>query len=235
MNPPEFPPTTDADEDGLLCVGGRLSADWVEAAYRRGVFPWPHEDGADRCLAWFAPPRRAVLEFEKLYVSRRLSRRLRSGVYEVSINTRFREVMQHCARRDEPGGYWITDDMINAYSEMHARQTAHSIEVWKDGHLAGGLYGVSMGAYFSAESMFSLATDASKVALVYLVRHFARCGGQLLDTQVATEHSTRMGVTEIARDEFEARLASALQNNNCFSSSVDTSLLLGGDIPLGPC
>jgi leucyl/phenylalanyl-tRNA--protein transferase len=210
--PVYFPPVWTADEDGLLMIGGELSVAWLRAAYHRGIFPWPIDFGQMMILAWFSPDPRAILDFDQLHVSRRLARRMRGDRFRVTFNTDFASVMAGCAepRSDDPdGGTWITPEMLQAYREFHAAGGAHSVEVWRDEQLVGGLYGVAVGGAFSAESMFHRETDASKIALVALVERLRERGFTLLDIQQATPHMTRMGATEIARHDFLRRLRKA--------------------------
>lgn len=225
--PIDFPPVAEATEDGLLMVGGVLYPEWILAAYRRGIFPWPIVDQGYEFLAWFSPDPRAVIELNELYVSRRLARRIRSGRFDVTCDRDFPAVIAGCAapRHGHNSGTWITEGMIQAYCELHEQGHAHSVEVWLEGSLAGGLYGISLGAFFAGESMFHVQRDASKVALVYLVAHLKARGFQLFDVQQATEHALRMGASEIPRNDFLARLAPALAANVTFGTTLDESLL----------
>ena len=158
-------------------------------------------------IRWFAPDPRAILEHENLYVSRSLRATLRKQVYEVSIDTDFEMVMRRCAEREDT---WINESFISTYTQLHYIGLAHSVEAWKDGELVGGLYGVSLGGAFMGESMFSRATDASKVCLVALVEHLKARGFVLHDVQYWTPHLATLGVTEIARKQYEQRLRAAL-------------------------
>ncbi len=154
-----------------MLVGGQLSPNWVISAYCQGIFPWPIVDGTLELLAWFSPDPRAVIELNQLYVSRRLARRIRSGCFRVSCDQAFRRVIEQCAvPRQRDTGTWITRGMIQTYCQLHDLGFAHSMEVWQQERLVGGLYGISVGAFFAGESMFYLERDASKVALTYLVR-----------------------------------------------------------------
>ena len=191
--------------------GGRLSPDWLLAAYGRGIFPWPISTGTNYVLAWFSPDPRAVIEFERFHVSRRLRRRLNKGVFRVTCNRDFGGVITGCAgpRRGD-AGTWITPELALAYMRLHRLGYAHSVEVWLADNLVGGVYGVSLGGYFSAESMFHRVTDASKVALAHLVGHLAVRGYTLLDVQQWTRHSGSMGATTMPRKAFLARLESAI-------------------------
>lgn len=204
--PSRFPPAGDAEPEGLLAIGGRLTPDWLLDAYSHGIFPWPEDEQSP--VYWWSPDPRAIIELDDLYVSRRLARRLRSGRFEVTFDRAFDRVMLGCA--DRPGqGTWITDGILAAYIQMHQLGHAHSVEVWRDGRLVGGVYGVAMGGAFAAESMFHCETDASKVALYHLVSHLKRRGFQLLDIQQWTAHTGSLGAIEIPRKEFLNRLAAA--------------------------
>jgi leucyl/phenylalanyl-tRNA--protein transferase len=194
-----------ADARGLVAVGGDLRPETLLTAYRRGVFPW-YEDGLPVC--WWSPDPRAILPLDGLHVSRRLARTIRAGKFTVTVDRDFAGVIQGCADRDE--GTWITRDMILAYQRLHALGFAHSVEAWQDKKLVGGVYGVAVGALFSAESMFYRVTDASKEALVALVERLRARGFLMLDVQMATDHTTRLGAVEIPRREYLQRLREAV-------------------------
>lgn len=205
-----FPPVELASPEGLLAVGGDLRAERLLAAYRHGIFPW-YNPGQP--ILWWSPDPRAVLFPSKLKVARSLRKTLRRKVFDVTLDTAFRDVMRHCAlpRPGNPAsGTWITPEMIEAYCVMHERGYAHSVESWRAGELVGGLYGVALGSAFFGESMFSRQTDASKVAFVCLVRQLAAWGYTLIDCQMSTQHLFSLGAEEIRRREFMARLEQAL-------------------------
>src|SRR6266496_3603021 len=174
-------------------------------AYAQGIFPMADHLGKIR---WFAPDPRAILEHENLYISRSLRATLRKQVYEVNIDTAFESVMRRCAEREDT---WINESFISTYTQLHYIGLAHSVEAWKDGELVGGLYGVSLGGAFFGESMFSRATDASKVCLVHLVEHLQERGYALLDTQIANPHMEQFGIVEIPCEEYLRRLEKALE------------------------
>ena len=204
----QFPDPREADADGLLATGGDLEPSTLLAAYRQGVFPWP-VDGID--LVWWSPDPRAVLPPHGLHVSRSLARTLRRGRFRVTIDAAFDDVMAGCAeRRGEDDDTWITPGICKAYAQLHRLGWAHSVEVWEHGALAGGLYGVSVGALFAAESMFHRATDASKVALVALAQHARAVGVQLVDVQMPTPHLTSMGAVTITREKYLRALVRAV-------------------------
>ncbi len=177
-------------------------------AYSQGIFPMADDDGT---IYWYDPDPRAIIPLDSFHVPRSLSRTIQRGGFEVRFDTAFRAVMGACA---EPGAgrekTWINSEFIQAYTEMHQLGFAHSVETWIDNRLMGGLYGVSLGGLFAGESMFSRATDASKIALVYLVERLRQRGFVLLDTQFMTEHLRRFGTIEIPRTEYKTRLAHAL-------------------------
>jgi leucyl/phenylalanyl-tRNA--protein transferase len=196
-----FPPAGDADETGLLAVGGDLRPERLLRAYMEGIFPWPHEGYP---LLWFSPDPRMVLALEDLHVSRRLQRRLRQARFHVSLDLAFDDVVRGCATAPRPYdvGTWITPSMADAYARLHRLGHAHSAETWIDGRLAGGLYGVAVGRTFVGESMFARAPDASKIALVQLVAQLRRMGFELFDAQVHTEHVERLGFREWPRRDY---------------------------------
>jgi len=194
--------------NGLLAAGGDLSPERLLAAYRRGIFPW-YEEGQP--ILWWSPNPRAVILPGALHVSRRTARVLRSGVFTGSFDRAFEKVVEGCARRHEPGvGTWITDDMARAYLALHRLGHAHSVEIWRDGELAGGLYGVALGRAFFAESMFSLRTDASKAALAFLWAELGDRGFRLMDCQLRSAHLERLGARNLPRTEFMALLEEAV-------------------------
>lgn len=174
-------------------------------AYAQGIFPMADRDGKIR---WYAPDPRAILEHENLYISRSLRTTLRKGIYEVSFDSDFAAVIRYCAEREET---WINESFITAFTQLHYAGFAHSVEARKDGELVGGLYGISLGGAFMGESMFSRATDASKVCLVALVEHLKARGYVLHDVQFWTPHLESLGVTEIPRKQYERRLRAALR------------------------
>jgi len=205
-----FPPPSLAAESGLLAVGGALTEEWLLAAYRRGIFPWPWDEGQP--MLWWCPDPRFVLYPSELRVSRSLEQRIRSGRFEVRYDAAFRDVMEACAsipRRDEPGT-WILDEMIEAYTRLFERGVAHCAEAWRGGRLVGGLYGIRLGRLFFGESMFHRETDASKVAFASLVRRLASEGCTLIDCQMETEHLRRFGARSIPRARFLAEVAAGV-------------------------
>ena len=204
-----FPPPHLARPDGLLAVGGDLGRQRLLAAYRRGIFPWYM--GGEPAL-WWSPDPRLVLYPDELHVARRLRRIIRQGRYRVTVDRDFTGVIRACATTHRSGaeGTWIVPEMIDAYVDLHHAGYAHSVEVWADDVMAGGLYGVSIGGAFFGESMFSHSRDASKVGLVRLVEALKAKGFTLVDCQVTTAHLMRFGAREISRGRFLADLQNAL-------------------------
>lgn len=205
-----FPPAEDADPEGLIGFGGELSPAWVLDAYRHGIFPWPITD-FEAPVAWWSPDPRAVIEFDRFHVSHRLRRTCRGSKFEVTRDVDFAGVIRGCAM--SPGRLnqtWLTSEMIDTYVRLHELGYAHSIEVWHQHELAGGVYGVAIGGLFAAESKFYRVRDASKVALVRLVEHLRVQGYTLLDIQQLTPHTARFGAMAIPRAEYLSRLANAI-------------------------
>lgn len=201
-----FPPLSQAlaDPNGLLAAGGDLSQDRLLNAYRRGIFPW-YNPGEP--ILWWSPDPRCVVLPERLHVSRSLRKRLRRGDYHVTFDQAFSEVVAACAapRRDQQGT-WISHDIHDAYLSLHHLGVAHSVEVWIDQQLVGGLYGLAIGAVFFGESMFSHHRDASKIGFAWCITQLQRWGYQLIDCQVYNDHLASLGASEIPRTEFAAHL-----------------------------
>lgn len=202
--PVVFPDPEDVDDEGLLAVGGDLSPARLLAAYEQGIFPW-YDEGVPPL--WWSPNPRMVVEPGIVHISRSLRRVLTQRRFEVTWNRAFERVMRECGERR--GGTWILPEMIDAYVEIHRLGHAHSIEVWQDGELVGGLYGVQRGALFAAESMFHRRTDASKVALVHATTSVFRAGVTLFDVQLWTPHLESMGAVEIPRNDYLKRVRQA--------------------------
>ncbi|CJK85648.1 Leucyl/phenylalanyl-tRNA--protein transferase [Streptococcus pneumoniae] len=202
-----FPPLETAlrEPNGLLAAGGDLRPERLLAAYRHGCFPW-YQEGQP--LLWWSPDPRTVLFPDELHVSRSLRKRMRHGDYRVTFDKAFAEVIQGCAGpRSYADGTWITTPMQDAYVRLHEMGVAHSVEVWQQGQLVGGLYGIAMGELFFGESMFSRATDASKVGFVTLVERLREWGFALIDCQMPTRHLESFGARSIPRAAFAEALA----------------------------
>ena len=196
-----FPPPFLAPPEGLLAVGGDLSRQRLLLAYRQGIFPW-YSEGEP--ILWWSPDPRLVLFPGELHVSRSLARAMRKGTFALTMDEAFDRVIEACAVVPRTGqeGTWITAGMIAAYRALHASGYAHSVECWQGAELVGGLYGVSLGKCFFGESMFSLAPNASKVALAGLAAHVRNWGFKLIDCQVTTRHLISLGAREVARERF---------------------------------
>ena len=204
-----FPPPSRAERSGLLAVGGDLSPERLLRAYSHGIFPWYEQPP----ILWFSPDPRMLIAPGALHVSRRLRRTLRQGRFELRLDGAFAEVIRSCARVPRPGsaGTWITAEMIDAYVALHELGYAHSSEAWQAGRLVGGLYGVSLGRAFFAESMFHHAPDASKAALTALVWQLEAWGFTVFDCQLPTPHLASLGARPCPRARFLDALAAALE------------------------
>ena len=198
------------EPNGLLAFGGDLSIDRLLLAYKNGIFPW-YSDGEP--IMWWSPSIRTILRLDEFRLSSSMRKFLRKTPFSVTVNRNFQSVIEHCAfiaRKDN--GTWITDDMIDAYLELHQANYAHSIEVWDNDELVGGLYGVVIGQCFCGESMFHKKTNASKLAMAALVHHMQIHGDQFIDCQMQTAHLTSLGATEINRNAHLSLLKTATSN-----------------------
>lgn len=207
-----------ADPDGFVGLGGDLTPMTLLRAYSEGVFPWFNQGDP---ILWWSPDPRAIIELHPpdgdpvyggLHVSRRLARTIRSGKFTVTINKCFTQVMRLCGEQRE-GGTWVTKEMLEAYAEMHRIGFAHSVETWCGEVLAGGVYGLAIGGLFAAESMFYRVTDGSKVALAALTQRLREQKFMLLDVQMKTAHTERMGAVAISRTKYLKRLRKAVQQS----------------------
>ncbi len=188
------------EPNGLLAVGGDLTSERLLLAYQQGIFPWY---SAPDPIIWWSPDPRAVLYLEEMKVSRSLAKSLRNKNYDVWLNKDFSKVIQHCSEgRKYAEGTWITDEMIQAYNLLHDQGDAHCISVYHENQLVGGLYGLSKGKFFFGESMFSRKSDASKVALYFLVQYLIKADFLMVDCQVPNAHLTSLGSRNIRREEF---------------------------------
>ena len=196
-----FPAVNNASPEGIVAIGGDLSPERLMLAYSNGIFPW-FED--DEPILWWSPPERMVLFLNELKVSKSMRNIINRGIFKVTFNTAFREVITNCRdiKRDGQPGTWITDDMTEAYCRLNELGFAKSVEVWQDDALVGGLYGVDLGHIFCGESMFSKAANASKIAFIALVKQLQASNYKLLDCQVHNDHLESLGAREIARDDF---------------------------------
>lgn len=209
-----FPPLDYADRHGLLALGGDLEPDTILDAYRRGIFPWPLDE---ETLGWFSPPKRTVLFFDQLHISRSLAKEITRRKFELRLDTDFSEVIHRCAgatNRREQSGTWITPQIISAYERLHRAGIAHCVAVYQAGNLAGGVYGVGIGAMFAGESMFYDEPNASKIALIKLIEYLRLHGATWIDCQVMTPHMRALGAIEIQRDDFIILLDQAIQRRS---------------------
>ncbi len=203
-----FPPLAAAldEPNGLLAAGADLSPKRLLDAYRRGIFPWY---SGDQPVLWWSPDPRMVLFLDEFRIARSLRKRLKRQTLELRADTSFRDVIEACANVLRPGqsGTWITPAIVDAYTALHERGYAHSVEAWRDGELVGGLYGVAIGRMFFGESMFAIEPDASKIALAHLVRILRVLGFPMIDCQQETVHLASFGARPIPRDQFAVRVA----------------------------
>ena len=190
----------------VVAIGDDLRVETLRDAYRPGIFPWPHENLP---MPWFSPRRRTVIVFDQLHVGRSLRKAERRSGFTYTIDRAFDDVIASCAEtpRGDETGTWIGPDIIAAYTDLHRAGDAHSVEVWRDEKLVGGLYGVDACGLFTGESMFHLAADASKLALLFLIEHLRARGAAWLDCQVMTPHMQALGAREIKRAQFLDMLA----------------------------
>jgi leucyl/phenylalanyl-tRNA--protein transferase len=200
------------DDYGLVALDRTLTAERVIAAYRRGIFPWPTGSAANAAIPWVCPKRRAVLDFDRLHVTKSLAKsQQRMGHLRFTMDAAFEAVIRAAATAPRPGqdGTWITPAMVETYIEVHRRGHAHSVEAWDGAELMGGLYGVSAGGVFTGESMFTRATDVSKLCVLWLIERLRAKGATWIDVQVITPHFEMMGAREISREDYLERLAGA--------------------------
>ena len=200
-----FPPVENANDEGLLAVGGDLSSERLLLAYKSGIFPWFNEDSL---ILWWSPDPRMVLYPDEVKVSKSMRKVINSNVFSISINTCFETVLEQCSsiEREGQNGTWITKEMKNAYNNLHKKGMAKSYEVWENGNLVGGLYGVDLGHVFCGESMFSKRSNASKFAFIHLAKDLQEKGYRFIDCQLYTEHLASLGAREVSRESFMEQL-----------------------------
>jgi leucyl/phenylalanyl-tRNA--protein transferase len=211
-----FPDPALANAEGLVAVGGNLSLPRLLAAYRQGIFPWTVAP-----VTWWSPDPRAVFELDRFHVPHSLAKLLRNGVFEITVDRAFREVMEGCAA-PAPGRRetWITTEFTAAYTRLHRHGHAHSLECWQGGQLVGGIYGVAIGGFFAGESMFHRVSNASKVALYHLVQHLRARRFALFDIQMVTPVTRQLGAVEIPRSDYLRRLAAAVTLDRSFGAEL---------------
>lgn len=197
-----FPSPRLANADGILAVGGDLSPERILLAYSLGIFPWYNEGDP---ILWWSPDPRFVLFPRELKVSKSMRPYFNQGKFQVTLDSQFRNVIEACQGQNRPGqgGTWITPEMLEAYCRLHELGFAHSVEVWQDGQLVGGLYGLSLGKVFFGESMFARVANASKFGFITLVRTLEELGFTLIDCQQETEHLGSLGARSIPREDFQ--------------------------------
>jgi len=213
----EFPDLEEADESGLLAIGGDLSIERLKLAYSKGIFPW-YEDGMP--ILWWSPDPRMVLFPDKMIISHSLKQNIKKQQFTVTLDKAFGKVIRNCSKTPRKGenGTWITREMKNAYIQLHEAGYAHSAEAWIDGELVGGLYGVALGKAFFGESMFHHVTNASKVALYFLVEKLKSWNFEIIDAQVYTNHLESLGGEMIPRSQYLQLLEGALKVEDAIGS-----------------
>lgn len=197
-----FPPVENATSEGLLAVGGDLSSERLLLAYRNGIFPWYNDD--DSIILWWSPDPRMILYPDKIKISKSMRKVIRDQKFRLTVNQSFQKVIEHCStvKREGQEGTWITEAMQLAYLDLHRKGFAKSYEVWEDGDLVGGLYGVDLGHVFCGESMFSLRSNASKFAFIELAKELHKKNYLFIDCQMYTDHLASLGAEEIPRQDF---------------------------------
>lgn len=201
-----FPDPNSADATGLVAVTDEINADMLLEAYGHGIFPWSEDP-----VRWFCPEPRAILVGPYIRLPKKIGKTMRRHELHVTFDSAFRAVIEACSNAHREEGEWISTGFVRAYSELHERGYAHSVEVWQGSDLVGGLYGVQLGAMFAGESMFYNLPNASKVAFTYLVHHLARIGVVLIDAQVLNQHTTNLGAALVHRRDFLAMLQRAME------------------------
>lgn len=207
-----FPNPNEADKNGLLCVGGKLSTELLLEAYSQGIFPWPQEGLP---MLWFSPPKRGILQFKNFKIPKSVKKELAKSSYELTCNENFKHVIKECseAKRKKQNETWILPEMIKAYSELHEKGYAWSIECWDGGEIVGGLYGIILNGVFSGESMFYKKSGASKACLVYLIKNLEAQGLKWMDIQMVTPILKLFSGEYISRKEFLNLLMSSQDNS----------------------
>jgi leucyl/phenylalanyl-tRNA--protein transferase len=206
----EFPDPLHGPKNEPVAVGFELTPELMLAGYRRGLFAWSVNP-----VTWWSPDPRAIIPLDGLYVSKRLARRIRQGAFQITMDAAFEEVVQLCSYpRHRGDGVWITAEFRGAFAKLFEMGHAHSVECWEGARIVGGVFGVSIGGFFSAESMFHRATDASKIALFYLMEYLRTNGFSLFDIQLLTAHTESLGAIEVTREEYLERLREALRDKD---------------------
>ncbi len=209
----DFPPVDKAlaDPEGLLAIGGDLSPQRLVSAYRNGIFPWFSEEDID--ILWWSPDPRAIYPLDQIKLHRSMKKIIRNCNWQLTVNRDFANVIQQCSQlTPKRPSTWITQDMLQAYIDLHQLGYAHSVEVWQQDQLIGGLYGVAVGSCFCGESMFSTQANASKVAFYFLATHLKKHGYQVLDCQLPNPHLNHLGAVTISRADYIKLLLPAREN-----------------------
>jgi len=222
----DFPPAWLARSDGLLCIGGDLSAERLILAYENGIFPWFSKDEP---ILWWSPDPRLILFPKNIRISKSLNKKIKKNIYCVTMDKAFEKTIRSCAkpRKNSHEGTWLVDEMVDSYIKLHTLGYAHSIETWRNDKLVGGLYGVCLGKSFFGESMFSFESDASKIALVALSIHLEKQDFDLIDCQVTTNHLLSMGAIEIPRNAFLDLILESVKKKeeaNIWNSNINLEL-----------
>ena len=228
INYVQFPDVNNSNEDGLLAAGGDLKVDTLVSAYSQGIFPWFNHD---QPILWWSPDPRMVLYPNKIKVSRSLGKLIRQNRFDIRSNTQFESVIRQCALRGANSveqaveETWITDSMHKAYVQLHKEGIAHSIEVFEEDRLVGGLYGLALGNVFFGESMFSRVSNTSKIALYALCKHLEKHHFSLIDCQVASDHLISMGAESISREEFLSHIKETNNKIKTFKYTPQNSII----------
>ncbi|MEJ5341036.1 MAG: leucyl/phenylalanyl-tRNA--protein transferase [Thermogutta sp.] len=217
-----FPPAESANRYGVVAVGGTLHPEVLLDAYAHGIFPWPIDE--DSPIVWASPGTRAIFEWEHIHIPHRLRPIIKRGDFQITVDRDFSAVIRGCATANgRAGATWITPAMMEAYTHLHELGYAHSVEAWKADELAGGVYGVALRGLFAAESMFYRISNASKVALLYLLAHLKARGYLLVDIQMLTPVTQSLGARTIRRRQYLYRLAEALRANVTFGTTLEVT------------
>lgn len=224
-----FPPPETADQTGLVAVSDRLDVDLLLDAYAHGIFPWSEDP-----VCWYSPDPRAIFVRDRIRLPRRLGKIMRRQGFRVTFDRAFEQVMRACATTHRDGGTWITSGFLRAYGELHRLGHAHSVEVWREERLVGGLYGVQLAGLFAGESMFYIVSNASKVAFAYLVQQLDRVGTVLFDAQVLHAFTLQLGAVMVRRHDYLTLLRRALTTKTQFGGQRWPTEPPGGGLPLPP-
>jgi len=214
-----FPDPNSASIEGIVAVGGDLSIERLILAYKNGIFPWFNEEDIP---IWWSPDPRSILFTKDVKISKSMRNVINRGIFTYTVDKAFTDVLAHCRNlRKDKEGTWITEDIMEAYYQLHKLGYAHSVEVWQEEKLVGGLYGVSFGKMFFGESMFSLVSNSSKAAFIYLAQNLSKKGYEIIDCQVHTEHLGSLGAIEVSRKLFLEKLEESLKEKTIRKNWID--------------